>query len=55
MLTLASGVTWHLNAELRLFANYVFAHVAEAPSRAMRTSFSSASRSVSEARIVVQR
>lgn len=31
LLTLASGVTWHLNAELRLSANYVFAHVADGP------------------------
>jgi hypothetical protein len=26
-----SGITWHVNAELRLFANYVFAHIDKAP------------------------
>jgi phosphate-selective porin len=31
MLSLTSGVTWHLNAQLRLFANYVFAHVTGGP------------------------
>ena len=29
MLTLASGITWHLNSQFRLFANYVFAHVTD--------------------------
>jgi phosphate-selective porin OprO/OprP len=33
LLTLSSGITWHLNAELRLFANYVFAHVTSTPER----------------------
>ena len=27
MLTATTGITWHLNMELRLFANYVFAHM----------------------------
>jgi phosphate-selective porin OprO/OprP len=31
MVTLTSGITWHLNAEFRLFANYVFAHIDKAP------------------------
>lgn len=31
ILTLTSGITWHFNAEMRLFANYVFAHVSNAP------------------------
>lgn len=31
LLTLTSGITWHVNAELRLFANYVFAHISDAP------------------------
>jgi phosphate-selective porin OprO/OprP len=31
MLTVASGITWHLNAQLRLFANYVFAHITDGP------------------------
>jgi phosphate-selective porin OprO/OprP len=31
LLTLTSGITWHANAELRLFANYVYAHVSNAP------------------------
>lgn len=33
MLTVTSGVTWHLNAQLRLAANYVFAHVANHPEK----------------------
>ena len=31
MLSLTSGITWHLNAQLRLSANYVFAHVTGGP------------------------
>jgi len=31
MLSLTSGITWHLNAQLKLAANYVFAHVTDKP------------------------
>lgn len=31
MFVLASGVTWHLNSELRLFANYAFTHAGSVP------------------------
>ncbi len=33
MLTLNSGLTWHLNAELKLAVNYVFAHIGDGPQR----------------------
>jgi phosphate-selective porin OprO/OprP len=33
MLTLTSGITWHLNAQFRLFANYVYAHIGSGPQR----------------------
>jgi hypothetical protein len=31
MLSLTTGLTWHLNMELKVFANYVFAHVTDGP------------------------